>query len=212
MLNPLWYKYSQDPATFPIDLQFFFGDSILVSPVTEENSTSVTAYFPKDIFYDLLTLTPFQGQGANVTLSGINFTSIPVHIKGGAVLPLREKGAMTTTQLRTTDFELVVAPDANGQASGSLYADDGVSITPKTSTTVSLTYRNSTLTVSGTFGYALDVNVSRVQFLGVASAPGTVKVNGQTVHSSALLYDKNKQVLDVTLQTPFNQGFTVEHS
>ncbi|EKM56094.1 glycoside hydrolase family 31 protein [Phanerochaete carnosa HHB-10118-sp] len=212
VLNPLWYKYPEDPATFPIDLQFFFGDSILVSPVTEENSTSVTAYFPKDTFYDFLTLAPFEGTGANMTLSGINFTSIPVHIKGGAVLPLREKGTMTTTQLRETDFELVVAPDASGEASGSLYADDGVSITPATSTSVSFSYQNGTLAVAGEFGYSMGVNVSRVRFLGVVSAPTTVKANGQTVQSGAISYDKDSQVLDVTLDTPFNEGFTVQHS
>ncbi|GJE88081.1 glycoside hydrolase family 31 protein [Phanerochaete sordida] len=212
VLNPLWYKYPQDPATFPIDLQFFFGDAILVSPVTEENATSVTAYFPRDTFYDFTTLAPFHGAGANATLQGINLTSIPVHIRGGAVLPLRVSSAMTTAALRKTDFELVVAPDAKGAASGSLYADDGVSIAPKSSTTVDFSYKNGALAVSGHFGYALGVKVARVRFLGVASAPKTVKVNGQPVHSAAFTFDKIHQVLDVTLDTPFTKGFTVSHS
>ena len=212
VLSPLWYKYPQDEATFPIDLQFFYGNSILVSPVTEENVTSVTAYFPKDIFYDFLTLEPFKGTGSNVTLDNVNFTSIPVHIRGGAVLPLRAKGAMTTTELRKTDFELVVAPSVQDTASGSLYADDGVSITPKTTTNVSFNYKKGLLTVNGQFGHALGVNVSRVRFLGVSAAPKTVKVNGLKVHSSAYSYDKNSQVLDVTLNSPFTKGFTVQHS
>lgn len=211
VLNPLWYKYPQDPATFPIDLQFFYGDSILVSPVTEENVTSVTAYFPKDTFYDFLTLEPFHGTGSNVTLSNINFTSIPVHIRGGAVLPLRENGVMTTTELRKTDFELVVAPSTQDTASGSLYADDGVSITPKTTTTVNFSYKQGLLTATGKFGYALGVKVSRVRFLGVSSAPKTVKVNGLEVHGTAFSYNKDSQILDVTLNTPFTKGFTVQH-
>jgi alpha-glucosidase len=41
VVNLLWFKYPTDPATFGIDLQFLFGDSILVSPVTEENITTV---------------------------------------------------------------------------------------------------------------------------------------------------------------------------
>lgn len=30
ILNPLWYKYPSDANTFPIDLQFLYGDSVLV--------------------------------------------------------------------------------------------------------------------------------------------------------------------------------------
>lgn len=212
VLNPLWYKYPQDSNTFPIDLQFFYGDSILVSPVTDEDSTSVTAYFPKDIFYDFLTLAPFQGQGVNVTFDNIDLTSIPVHIKGGAILPLRQQVAMTTKALRATDFELVVAPSTDGTASGQLYADDGVSITPKTSTLVKFAYANSKLTVSGNFGYALGVKLARVRFLNVAKAPSSVSVNSQKVVNSAFAYNSTNQVLDVTFNTTFTKGFTVQFS
>lgn len=212
VLNPLWYKYPQDVNTFPIDLQFLYGPSILVSPVTEENVTSVTAYFPKDIFYDFLTLKPFQGQGANVTLDNVNFTSIPVHIRGGAVLPLREKSAMTTAELRKTDFELVVAPDASGAASGALYVDDGVSIAQPHTTNVNFDFKKGKLTVTGKFGFDLGVNVARVRFLGVAKSPKSVSVNGHKVLASASAYDHGSQVLDVTISTPFNKGFTVQYA
>lgn len=212
VLNAMWYKYPQDASTFPIDLQFFFGDSILVSPVTEENSTSVSAYFPKDIFYDFLTLKPFQGKGQTVNLQNVNFTSIPVHIRGGAVLPLREKSAMTTTSLRATDFEIVVAPDAQGQASGSLYADDGVSITPPSSTQVTFTFKKGTLVAKGTFGFPLKVKVGRVRFLGVAAAPHSVTVNGHAAKKGSFSFDKASGILDVTVQLPFTSGFTVQYS
>lgn len=211
VLNPLWYKYPQDNNTFPIDLQFFYGDSILVSPVTDENATTVTAYFPKDIFYDFLTLEPFEGQGQNETLN-VDFTDIPVHIKGGAVLPLRQKGAMTTKQLRKTDFELVVAPSTDGKASGQLYADDGVSIKQHATTLVKFDYHNGTLVTKGKFDYPLGVNLARVRVLNVASAPKTVKVNSKKIVGSAVAYNGTNKVLDVAFNTTFNQGFTLQFS
>lgn len=82
VLHPLWFKYPKDYNTFSIDLQFFYGDSILVSPVTKEDSTLVDIYLAKGIFYDFLTLTPMEGAGSMVTLNDINFTTIPLHIKG----------------------------------------------------------------------------------------------------------------------------------
>ena len=57
-------------------LQFFFGDSILVSPVTDENATSVSIYLPQDRFYDFATFAPVDGTGQYVTLSNVSFTEI----------------------------------------------------------------------------------------------------------------------------------------
>lgn len=212
VLNPLWYIYPNDASTFPVDLQFFFGKSILVSPVTQENSTSVSAYFPKDVFYDFQTLAPFQGQGSIVTLDNINFTSIPVHIRGGVILPLREKGSMTTTILRKTDFEFVVAPGTNGIASGSLYMDDGVSITQKTSTTVGMKFAKGLLTVAGQFAFPTGVDVARVRFLGVAKAPHSVKLNGKEVKQASVSHDASSHVLSVELGIAFTKGFSVQFS
>lgn len=204
VVQPLWFKYPKDAATFPIDLQFFYGDSILVSPVTDENSTSVSAYFPKDIFYDFATLKPLQGTGSAVTLSNISFTDIPVHIRGGSILPLRVESAMTTTALRTKDFEFVVAPGSNGKASGSLYIDDGVSIAQSSSTSVIMSYGAQTLAVTGSFGFATGVNVQRVRVLGVQKRPALVLVNAK---KATFTYSSTTKVLDVAVGLPLDRGF-----
>ncbi|KAI0761474.1 alpha-glucosidase [Trametes elegans] len=212
VLNPLWYKFPKDANTFGIDTQFFFGDSILVSPVVEENVTSVRVYYPEEAFYDFFDLsrTYYQG-GATVDLNDVNFTSIPLSIKGGAVLPLREKGAMTTTELRKTDFELVVAPALDGTASGTLYLDDGISLEPASTTTVSFTYQDKKLTVEGSFGHPTDVNVARVRFADVQSKPQNVKLNGNAVEEGKIAFDSERGVLDVSLAIPFTEGFTIEY-
>jgi len=211
VLNPLWFKYPKDPATYAIDLQFFYGSSLLVSPVTDENSTSVTLYLPDDIFYDFQTLAPVQGYGSNVTLSNISFTEIPLHIKGGVVLPMRVAGTMTTTQLRKTDFEFVVAPGSDGKASGALYIDDGVSITPSSTTEVRMGYAWGELVVQGNFGFETGVEVARVKFLGVSRAPKTIRIN-QKEERKDFTYDKASKVLTVTVGLPFNGDLTVQYS
>jgi alpha-glucosidase len=211
VLSPLWFKYPTDTSTFDIDLQYFFGDSILVSPVTEENATSVTIYLPKDKFYDFATLKPVDGTGQQVTLTDVNFTTIPLHIRGGVVLPLRAAGAMTTTELRATDFEFVVAPGTNGTASGTLYVDDGVSIEQNQTTSVEMAFAGDKLSVNGSFGFEVCVKVARVVFLGVVKAPTRVKVNGAGGKGRKVPfeYDGGSEVLRVQIDTPLTQGFEV---
>ena len=209
VLHPLFFKYPKDANTFGIDHQFFYGDSILVSPVVDDDSTSVSIYLPKDVFYDFTTLAPVQGAGASITLPNVNFTTIPVHIKGGAVLPLRAQSAMTTTELRKQDFEFVVAPDTTGSASGSLYIDDGESIVQDQTTEVTMTFKNKLLRVSGSFKRPTGVNVSRVRLLGVAVAPKAVLFNGVPIKSSQVSYNTETKVLDVSINQPFTKGFSV---
>ena len=62
-----------DQAAYVIDLQFF-GDSILVSPVTQ-NATSVTEYFPKEYFYDF-KFQVLRDHHQRVAFENTNFTQI----------------------------------------------------------------------------------------------------------------------------------------
>jgi alpha-glucosidase len=212
VVSPMWYYYPKDTNTFPIDLQFFFGDSILVSPVTEENSTSVTIYLPDDTFYDFDTMAPVQGQGTNVTLDNISITQIPLHIRGGTVLPLRQNGTMTTTELRKTDYQFIVAPGSDGSASGSLYVDDGESIVQSGGTTeASMSFKNGKLTVGGRFGYKVCVDIASVRFLGVMNPPRMVSIKGKQAGKGDWTYDGTNKILDVNVGLPLG-AFDVEYS
>ena len=155
VLHPLWFKYPKDSNTYALGHQFFFGDSILVSPVTDDDATSVSIYLPQDTFYDFATLAPVPGAGSNINLGNVNFTQIPLHIKSGVVLPLRAQSAMTMKALRKNDFEFIVASNDHGEASGSLYIDDGESLVQAASTQVEISFKKGKLDVSGTFGFAV---------------------------------------------------------
>ncbi|KAA8651458.1 putative alpha-glucosidase [Aspergillus tanneri] len=181
-LQPLFYLYPEDKNTFSNDLQFFYGDSILISPVTDENKTSVNAYFPNDIFYDWYTGAPVRGQGANKTLENIGITHIPIHIRGGSIVPIRSSSAMTTAELRTKSFELLIAPGLDRTASGSLYLDDGDSLEQDATLEVQFEYRHDTLYVKGKFEREVDVNVEVVTLLGQTDT-SVSNVKDNSVHS-----------------------------
>ena|ERR1700722_5264693 len=207
ILNPLWYKYPADKATFTIDLQFFFGPSLLVSPVTEESKTSVQIYLPNDLFYDFATLQAVKGHAQTITLENIGFTDIPLHIRGGAVLPLRLNGSMTTKALRGIDFELVVAPGLDGKAAGELYVDDGESLKQTGVTEVKMTYENGKLAVRGIWGFETDVNVGRVRIAAVKKNPERVKLSGWDLDRRKWKWDSQTEVLSVAVDVRFNVDF-----
>ncbi|KAL4989201.1 glycosyl hydrolases family 31-domain-containing protein [Aspergillus falconensis] len=171
-LQPLFYLYPEDKNTFAVDLQFFYGDAILISPVTKENSTSVNAYFPKDIFYDWYTGAAIQGQGANITLSNINITHIPIHIRGGNIVPIRSSSAMTTTELRKKGLQLIIAPGTDGTATGSLYLDDGDSLAQTDTANIVFEYRSGVLNIMGQFMHDAPVNIESIVLLGQMTTAG----------------------------------------
>jgi len=126
-----------------------------------------------------------------------------------SILPLIVKGARTTKALRATDFEIVIATGGDGKAEGSLYVDDGVSLTPASSTNLKFEYAQSVLTVSGSFGYPLGVKLAGVSILGVGSSPTDVVFNGKSLGDS-WAYDAGKKAVDVDLGVPFEDCFTLE--
>lgn len=167
VVNPVFFVYPGDERAFGIDLQWFVGDAVLVSPVTEDDATAVTFYLPDDVFYDFWTFEVVEGRGANVTLEDVGFADIPVHIRGGTILPLRSASGNTTAQVRENDFMVVVAPGRDGMASGSLYLDDGDSLDVGSEfSDISFAWDGATLKVDGTFGYQTDVVVESVKILG----------------------------------------------
>jgi alpha-glucosidase len=178
-VNPLWFLYPGDQNTFDIQTQWLFGDSLLVSPVTDDDAMEVTFYLPDDVFYDFWTGEQVRGQGGNVTLTDVAFDEIPVHFRGGSIIALREQSANTTTALRENDFVLVIAPGLNGTAHGSLYLDDGESLDVAGKfSDVQFAWDGHAFEATGVFGYETDRKVQSVVVLGERAGQNTT-VHGE---------------------------------
>ncbi|KAJ0418992.1 glycosyl hydrolases family 31-domain-containing protein [Aspergillus carlsbadensis] len=176
-LMPLFFAYPDDPQTYGIDLQFFYGNALLVSPVTQEDSTSVDAYFPDDLFYDWYTGHPVRGRGEVITLSDISYTNIPLHVRGGSIVPVRASSANTTADLRRRPFQLVIAPGLDGRASGELYVDDGESLEQPATLEVTFTYADSRLSFDGVFTFETDLRIELVTVLGGEDGQRSIAVD-----------------------------------
>lgn len=166
VLNPVFYLYPEDKGTWALENQYFYGNGLLVAPVIEEGATSVDIYLPDDLFYDWYTHEPVQGKAGTYTFSDVDTTTIPLLIRSGVILPVRIASAMTTTELRKEDFELLIPVDAHGKAEGELYVDDGVSLDQGDDyTLISFKYNNGELTIKGKFGYEVP-KIAKITVIG----------------------------------------------
>ena len=201
-INALFFEYPDDANTFDIQDQFFFGDSILVSPVLEPNQTSVTAYMPDDLFYDAESYQAVRGKGAKMTFSNVPYTKITTHIRGGSIIPMRAQSANTTTELRKQNFVAVVAPGLDGTAAGSLYLDDGDSLVQSAISDIQFTYsKKGVFSMSGSFGYNSGVVIESVVVLGVDS--------DMVRPSSTASYDGTAKSLTHQVNLPLNGSATM---
>lgn len=159
--SPVWVLDPTDEALLSNDEQFLVGEAILVSPALELKQTVVHARFPAGRWYDLHTgaLQIFvrsnakaaQGKASKVFAMDAPLDQIPVHLRGGHILPRAgiEPGEFirTTSQVRKAPIEILVALDETECACGELYHDDD-SFAPVDGTLVKFEARPGLLTMS----------------------------------------------------------------
>ena len=143
VLRALAWEFPNEEYLKGVGNQFMLGPAILVTPVLQPLVTQVKGVFPGvsvnasegTVWYDWYTLQqvkvkPKENKTLDAPLKKIN-----VHVRGGFILPMQEPG-YTTTESRQNPFNLLVALDGKGEASGSFYLDDGESIVPNATRSV----------------------------------------------------------------------------
>ncbi|KAJ3857710.1 glycoside hydrolase family 31 protein [Lentinula lateritia] len=136
IVRPHYVVFPQDTAGFAIDDQFFVGSSgILVKPVTEKDKIEATVYIPEDqvdfllyqVYYDYFTQYAYRGssKGKHITVAA-ELHQVPVFIRGGSIVPTRERPRRSSQLMKLDPFTLRVALSKTGTARGDLYLDDGI--------------------------------------------------------------------------------------
>lgn len=117
-VRSLVFDFEDDCECFSIDDEYMFGDSMLVAPITADD-TEREVYLPKGRWYDFWSNEVYEG-GAKITVRTDN---IPVFIKDNSVIPWAKPVEYIT---ENTIFELTVKCfGQNGEIS--LIQDDGIS-------------------------------------------------------------------------------------
>lgn len=126
VLRPIFYEAPDNDVAYPIDNEFFLGNSILVKPVTEKDAKDELLYLPDDQYY-YNYWTHERVQGPKDVLIPVDINTIPMFARGGTIHVRRDRPRRSAELMRNDPYTLVVAVGKDGKATGEIYADDGVS-------------------------------------------------------------------------------------
>ena len=128
ILRPQYYIHPSDEKGFAMDDQFYFGSTgLLVKPVTTEGAESVDVYIADDeTYFDYFDYKIVRGKGKTHKVAA-PLNKIPLLMRGGHIIPRRDRPRRSSALMKWDPFTLVVVLDNDGNAEGTLYVDDGES-------------------------------------------------------------------------------------
>ncbi len=126
IMRPLWCYAPGDKAALETENEYFFGDSLLVAPVTEKGAKTRKVYLPGGKWYDYWSGEAYEGGKAYDVAAPIE--TIPLFAKAGGILTKAPVVPYVDTEKKDTfdPVSLAVYTGANGTYA--LYEDDGISM------------------------------------------------------------------------------------
>ncbi|KAG7153671.1 Maltase-glucoamylase, intestinal-like [Homarus americanus] len=179
VVRALFFEFPDDKATLDVDDQFLWGSWLMIAPVLKAREINRGVYFPAGAWYDYYT--------------------------GEAVNQLVDEGVTLVVEAPRTHVPvseplgLVVAPDREGNATGTLYWDDGEELNPIGSGryfTADVTYSNEIITWQVTRGseVAEGLLLSEVRVFRVEGRPTQLLVDGQRWTTGDWHYHRDTQI------------------
>ncbi len=127
--------------------------------------------------------------GANTTLDA-PLGHINVHVRDAAAILLHAEPGYTTAETRAGPYTLLVTQDASGYAFGTAYVDDGESVPPTPSTTITFRAQKGEVAISTAGDFTVEQKLDTVTVLGVgAEKPGSVQVDGEALDEASWEFD-----------------------
>lgn len=180
--RPLIFEYPHVNDFADHATQVLVGKDVLLSPVLYQGATTVDAKFPSGVWYDWYTYerihvsqdAPYETYTLDAPL-----THIPVHVRGGAILPLK-RPEMLVEDTFSHPYTLLIALDENEEALGRLYMDDGHSIHQSHVSNIVFSFsQDGVLHAQGEFAYhhGSETTIKSIQIVGKMYSTATYQSN-----------------------------------
>jgi oligosaccharide 4-alpha-D-glucosyltransferase len=129
LMRPLYYYSFADSVAMKADDEYFWGDNILVAPITSQGATARMLYLPAGKWYSLANNSVVDGGKYINQPAGIK--QLPVFVREGGFVPMwfSKDTIKSTDSYNSKDISIRYYPSATA-TSYVWYDDDGV--TPRT--------------------------------------------------------------------------------
>ncbi|WP_316834186.1 TIM-barrel domain-containing protein [Pedobacter nutrimenti] len=119
-IRALFMDFVNDKKVYNIDNEFMFGQSILVTPVTEKGTRMQKVYLPSGTtWYDFWTNE--KTEGGKTVSKATPIDILPLYVKAGSILPFGQK-VQYAEEKKWDELEIRIYPGTNG--SFTLYEDE----------------------------------------------------------------------------------------
>jgi alpha-glucosidase len=123
LMRPLVLDHSADTRVHDIDDEFFFGDALLVAPVTREGAAGRQVFLPPGDWTDYWTGRRHAGD-RTIDIA-VPADVMPLFVRAGAIIPMQP--AMGYAGEKPVD-PLTFDVYPSGRSSAAVYEDDGTSL------------------------------------------------------------------------------------
>nr|WP_039986271.1 TIM-barrel domain-containing protein [Paraglaciecola mesophila] len=123
LMRPMFFENEDDVSLIDVKDQYFWGDALLVKPITQANQKEVSITLPKGAWFNFWSDERYEG-GKNITLP-TDIKLLPVLARGGAIIPMTLP-VLSTDDYSTKSLDLHYYADKSALHSTSvMYNDDG---------------------------------------------------------------------------------------
>lgn len=198
--RPMVIDHQRDSLAWKHDLQFMWGNELLVAPNCSDSS-SVTVWFPDGVWYDFWNDARVQG---NQVLEISSPTGrLPLFVPSGSIIPMAPFASSTAFIPKDS---LIIHVYPGKDAAFTLYDDDGVSESHRTSNarrTTKMTFAQSTLSLTiapsvGTYELAPEQRAYVIVVHGLP-APVCFEVDGVPAPSKNSAWDADRKLASVSI-------------
>ena len=126
LVMPMYYLEPEQPETYEVKNEYYFGSELLVSPITDPQDQtaragSVNTWLPEGLWADFFSGMVYRGGRMMELWRGVE--NIPVLMKAGAIIPLKDMTDFDNSTAVPAQMEVRIFPAACG--SFTLWEDGG---------------------------------------------------------------------------------------